>query len=64
MAELALEVDHVTKRFRLHQQKVSSLKQLVATRGRRGDTTDFTALENRTKDAGVASARRIWGPEK
>ena len=27
-------------------------------------TTDFTALENRTKDAGVASARRIWGPEK
>jgi len=27
-------------------------------------TADFTALENKTKDAGVASARRIWGAEK
>ena len=50
MAELALAVDHDTKRFRLHQQTVSSLKQLVATRGRRGDTTDFTALDDVTFD--------------
>ncbi len=33
-ADLALEVEHLTKTFRLHHQKTNSLKQLVVGRGR------------------------------
>ena len=41
----ALEVDHVTKTFRIHREKTNSLKQLVAGKGRnRYDT--FTALKD------------------
>ena len=47
MADLALEVDHVTKSFRLHREKTNSLKQLIAARGRtRFD--EFTALKDVT----------------
>ena len=45
MAELALEVDHLTKSFRLHHEKVNSLKHLVAGRGR-GRHDDFIALDD------------------
>jgi ABC-type polysaccharide/polyol phosphate transport system ATPase subunit len=45
MAELALEVDHLTKTFRVHHEKVNSIKQLIAGKGRsRHD--DFVALNN------------------
>jgi ABC-type polysaccharide/polyol phosphate transport system ATPase subunit len=45
----ALEVDHVTKTFRLHHQKTNSIKQLIAGRGKtRFD--EFTALEDVTFD--------------
>lgn len=49
MADLALEVDHVTKTFRLHHDKASSLKQLLAGRARtRYDV--FTAVDDVTFD--------------
>src|SRR4051794_22176300 len=45
MTELALEVDHVTKNFRMHREKTNSIKQLVAAKGRtRFD--EFTALKD------------------
>jgi ABC-type polysaccharide/polyol phosphate transport system ATPase subunit len=45
MSELALEVDHVTKTFRLHHEKVNSIKQLVAGKGRNRHE-DFVALND------------------
>jgi ABC-2 type transport system ATP-binding protein len=47
MADLALEVDHVTKTFRLHHEKATSIKQLVTGRGR-NRYNDFTALRDVT----------------
>ncbi len=45
MTDLALEVDHVTKNFRLHREKTNSIKALIAARGRtRYD--EFTALND------------------
>lgn len=49
MTELALEVEHLTKTFRLHHQKTSSIKQLVAGRGR-NRFDEFTALKDVTFD--------------
>ncbi|MGZ4807411.1 MAG: ABC transporter ATP-binding protein [Ilumatobacteraceae bacterium] len=47
MVDLALEVDHVTKSFRVHREKTNSIKQLIAARGRtRFD--EFTALNDVT----------------
>ncbi len=47
MADLALEVDHLTKTFRVHREKTNSIKQLIAARGRtRFD--EFTALNDVT----------------
>jgi ABC-2 type transport system ATP-binding protein len=45
MTDLALEVDHVTKTFRLHHEKVNSIKQLIAGKGR-GRHDDFVALKD------------------
>ncbi|MFN8024096.1 MAG: ABC transporter ATP-binding protein [Acidimicrobiales bacterium] len=45
MSDLALEVDHVTKTFRLHHEKVNSIKQLIAGKGR-GRHDDFVALKD------------------
>ena len=44
MRELALEVDHVTKTFRLHHEKTNSLKQLIT--GGRTRFDEFTALKD------------------
>ncbi len=49
MADLALEVDHVTKTFRLHHDKANSIKQLVAGKGR-NRFDDFVALKDVTFD--------------
>ncbi len=47
MVDLALEVDHVTKTFRVHREKTNSIKQLIAARGRtRFD--EFIALNDVT----------------
>ena len=49
MSDLALEVDHLTKTFRLHREKTNSIKALIAGRGRtRYD--EFTAVNDVTFD--------------
>ena len=45
MGGLALEVDHLTKTFRLHHQKTNSIKQLIAGRGK-NRFDEFTALND------------------
>jgi hypothetical protein len=49
-----LEVEHVTKTFRIHREKTNSIKQLVAGRGR-NRYDEFTALKDVSFD--VARAR-------
>ncbi|MGD9996124.1 MAG: ABC transporter ATP-binding protein [Ilumatobacteraceae bacterium] len=49
MTDLALEVDHVTKSFRLHHEKANSLKELIAGKGR-NRYDEFTALNDVTFD--------------
>ena len=45
MSDLALEVDHLSKTFRLHREKTNSIKALIAGKGRtRYD--EFTALND------------------
>ena len=62
MADLALEVDHVTKSFRLHHEKANSIKQLVAGKGRtRYD--DFVALNDVSFDVKEGEAAST-GPTK
>jgi ABC-2 type transport system ATP-binding protein len=45
MSGLALEVEHVTKSFRLHHEKANSLKQVLTT-GRRVRYEEFVALDD------------------
>src|SRR3954453_11003159 len=47
MSDLALEVDHVTKNFRIHREKTNSIKALIAGRGRT-QYEEFTALKDVT----------------
>ena len=49
MSDLALEVEHVTKTFRLHQDKNNSIKQLIAGK-KRTKSEEFTALKDVTFD--------------
>ena len=44
-----LSVDHLTKSFRIHQQKTNSLKQLIAARGR-NKFEEFIAVDDVTFD--------------
>ena len=45
MSNIALEVSHLTKTFRLHSEKTNSIKQLIATGGR-NKFAEFTALSD------------------
>lgn len=45
MTGLALEVEHLTKTFRLHREKTNSIKGLIAARGR-NTYEEFTALDD------------------
>ena len=45
MSDLALSVSHLTKSFRLHTEKASSIKQLIAGKGR-NRFDEFTALKD------------------
>jgi ABC-type polysaccharide/polyol phosphate transport system ATPase subunit len=49
MSDLALEVEHLTKTFRLHHQKANSIKALIAGKGR-NRFDDFVALKDVTFD--------------
>ncbi|MFN3255086.1 MAG: ABC transporter ATP-binding protein [Ilumatobacter sp.] len=59
-SELALVVDHVTKTFRIHSEKASSLKQFIATGGR-NRYEDFYALRDISFEVEVGSAVGIIG---
>ncbi|MCU1359982.1 MAG: putative polysaccharide transporter ATP-binding protein [Ilumatobacteraceae bacterium] len=48
-SDLALEVDHLTKTFRLHQDKANSIKALIAGKGR-SKFEEFVALKDVTFD--------------
>jgi ABC-type polysaccharide/polyol phosphate transport system ATPase subunit len=60
MTELALEVDHVTKSFRLHHEKTNSIKQLIAGGGR-NRFNDFTALNDVTFDVAEGEVFGVIG---
>jgi ABC-type polysaccharide/polyol phosphate transport system ATPase subunit len=49
MADLALEVEHLTKTFRLHHEKANSIKALIAGKGR-NRYDEFVALNDVTFD--------------
>jgi ABC-type polysaccharide/polyol phosphate transport system ATPase subunit len=49
MADLALEVEHLTKTFRLHHEKANSIKALIAGKGR-NRFDEFVALDDVTFD--------------
>ena len=50
MVAKALEVEHLTKTFKLHKDKTNSLKGLIAKRGRRNVYEEFIALDDVTFD--------------
>jgi lipopolysaccharide transport system ATP-binding protein len=46
MAAKALEVEHLTKTFKLHRDKTNSIKGLIAKRGKRNVYEEFVALDD------------------
>ncbi len=58
--EIALRVDSVSKTFRVHQERASSLKQYIATGGR-NRFEEFHALRNVSLDVAVGEAVGIIG---
>ena len=58
--EIALRVDAVSKTFKVHQERASSLKQFVATGGRTR-FEEFHALRNVSLDVAVGEAVGIIG---
>lgn len=58
--ELALRVDSVSKTFKVHQERASSLKQFIATGGR-NRYEEFHALRNVSLDVAVGEAVGIIG---
>ena len=53
--ELALRVDSVSKTFKVHQERASSLKQFIATGGR-NRYEEFHALRDVSRDVAVGEA--------
>ncbi len=49
MSDVVLEVDHLTKTFRIHRERANSLKQRIAAKGR-NRFDEFIALEDVTFD--------------
>ena len=58
--EVALRVDSVSKTFKVHQERASSLKQFIATGGR-NRYEEFHALRNVSLDVAVGEAVGIIG---
>ena len=58
--EIALSVDHVSKTFRVHQERASSLKQFIATGGR-NRYEEFYALRDVSLEVRVGEALGIIG---
>ena len=62
-ADIALRVDDVTKTFRLHHERASSLKQYIASGGR-NRYEEFFALSNVSFDVREGEAVGIIGHAK
>ena len=58
--EIALSVDSVTKTFKVHSERASSLKQFIASGGR-NRYEEFTALDNVSLRVDVGEAVGIIG---
>ncbi|CAN5591778.1 ABC transporter ATP-binding protein [soil metagenome] len=55
-----LSIDHLTKSFRIHQQKSTSLKQLIAGKGR-NQFDDFVAVDDVTFDVSEGEVFGVIG---
>jgi homopolymeric O-antigen transport system ATP-binding protein len=60
MSEAVLEVDHLTKTFRIHRERANSLKQRIAAKGR-NRFDEFIALENVTFDVNEGEVFGVIG---
>lgn len=60
MSKVALRVDSVSKTFKVHQERASSLKQFIATGGR-NRYEEFHALRDVSLEVGVGEAVGIIG---
>lgn len=58
--EIALSVDHVSKTFKIHQERANSIKQFIATGGR-NRYEEFYALRDVSLDVRVGEALGIIG---
>ncbi len=60
MADVVLEVDHLSKTFRIHHERANSLKQRIAAKGR-NRFDEFTALEDVTFNVGEGEVFGVIG---
>ena len=60
MSDVVLEVDHLTKTFRIHRERANSLKQRIAAKGR-NRFDEFTALEDVTFDVSEGEVFGVIG---
>ncbi len=60
MSDVVLEVDHLTKTFRIHRERANSLKQRIAAKGR-NRFDEFIALEDVTFDVSEGEVFGVIG---
>jgi ABC-type polysaccharide/polyol phosphate transport system ATPase subunit len=60
MSDVVLEVDHLTKMFRIHRERANSLKQRLAAKGR-NRFDEFVALDDVTFDVGEGEVFGVIG---
>ncbi len=60
MSDVVLEVDHLTKTFRIHRERANSLKQRIAAKGR-NRFDEFTALQDVTFDVSEGEVFGVIG---
>ena len=60
MNDVVLEVDHLTKTFRIHRERANSLKQRIAAKGR-NRFDEFTALQDVTFDVSEGEVFGVIG---
>ena len=60
MSDIVLEVDHLTKSFRIHRERANSLKQRIAAKGR-NRFDEFTALQDVTFDVSEGEVFGVIG---
>ncbi len=60
MVDVVLEVDHLSKTFRIHRERANSLKQRIAAKGR-NRFDEFTALDDVTFNVGEGEVFGVIG---